>query len=430
MNLPQQEQLALAASSPIFPRLESAVQGESVVAGRRVVMLGAGNYLGLTTHPKVTAAARAAVDRFGTGFSGSRHTHGTSTLHTELEARLAAYFRAERALVFGDHYLASVGVISALGRIGSYLITDRRSHQSLLDGQRTAPCRALRFDHNDVSSLRSQLECLPERAQKWIVAEGVYGTYGNLALLPEIVNTARNFNADIILDDAHGVGVMGLGGRGTASHFGLTEEVAVVVGTLSEAFGSHGGFAIGSQPLIERIATDARSFVGAASLPPASAAAALAALKVIDAEPEWLERLWTNTRRMKERLQSAGLLTSHGASPIISIPLDGETQTREVWEQLMRRGVYVDALVPPTVPTGHSLLRLSAMATLEERQIDFAADCIVEVVTATRQTSVKKLRDDDITAQAARTRWRRAAQWLSVVRAQAVTHPTGTEPGI
>ncbi|HQR52311.1 MAG TPA: aminotransferase class I/II-fold pyridoxal phosphate-dependent enzyme [Burkholderiales bacterium] len=423
MISPQPEYLAVTGRASFFPELQSALRGESVMAGRKVVMLGAGNYLGLTTHPKVAAAAKAAVDRYGTGISGSRSTHGTLALHGELEARLAAFFGAERALVFGDHYLANIGVISALGRIGSYLISDRRSHESILDGQRTAPCRVFRFDHNDVSSLRSQLEPLPERAQKWVIVEGVYGTYGNLALLPEIVDTAHSFNAEIILDDAHGVGVMGFGGRGTASHFGLADDVAVVVGTLGASFASQGGFAIGSRPVIEKIAANARSFLCASSLSPMCAAAALAALDVVDSEPEWLERLWANTKRMKDRLRAAGLLTTHSASPIIAIPLDGEAQTREVWEQLMERGVYVDALVPPSVQNGQSLLRLSTMATLEDRHIDFAADVIAELVTEARKASRRNPCENDAAAQAARARWRRAARWLSAVRADVVTPP-------
>jgi 7-keto-8-aminopelargonate synthetase-like enzyme len=399
-----------------FPTFDSALQGESTVAGRRVVMLGAGNYLGLTRHPKVTAAAKAAVDRYGTGLCGSRVTHGSAALHTELEERLASFFVAERALVFGDHYLANLGVISALGRVGSYLIADRRNHDSIADGLRTAPCRAFRFEHDDVASLRAQLQGLPGKAQKWIVVEGVYSPCGNLAPLPDIVEAAKDFDSNVIVDDAHGVGVMGFGGRGTVCHFGLSGEVAVIVGTLSESFASHGGFALGRRHLIDRIAAAARSFVSASSLPPASAAAAL---DVVDTEPEWLERLWTNTHRMEERLRNSGLLTNQGRSPIVAIPLDSETQTREVWKQLLHRGVYVDAMVPPTVQPDQSGLRLSTMATLEDRQVDFAADVIVEVVNAVREASAKSPRDE-AAAVAARARWQRAAQWLSVARANAV----------
>jgi 7-keto-8-aminopelargonate synthetase-like enzyme len=404
-----------------IPGLDSALQEEATVAGR-VVMLGAGNYLGLTRHPKVTAAAKAAVDRFGTGLCGSRMIHGTTSLQTELEERLASFFGAERALVFGDHHLANLVVISALGRVGSYLVADRRVPESIVDGLRGAPCRSVRFDHNDMASLRAQLEGLPAKAQKWIVVEGVYSTYGNLAPLPEIVDAAKDFDADVMLDDAHGVGVMGFGGRGTACHFGLSGEVAVIVGTLAESFASHGGFALGCRPVMESIAAGARGIVSACRLPPASAAAALAALDVVDMEPEWLDRLWSNTQRMKDRLGGAGLLTNHGKSPIIAIPLDSEAQTREAWSQLLRRGVYVDALVPPSVQSDQSVLRLSTMATLEERQIDFAAEAIVEVVTAVREASAGVPRGESASL-AARARWKRAAQWLSEVRANVIAQP-------
>lgn len=356
---------------PYFQPLSDSEGTTAIFKGKEVVMIGSNNYLGLTTHPKVRQAAMDAIERFGTSCTGSRFLNGTLEFHLELDRRLAKFVGKEAALVFPTGYQTNVGTISAVVQKGDYVIIDKDDHASIVDGCFMSRGEMRRFTHNDPSSLDRTLSRIPEDAGKLVVVDGVYSMGGDIAPLPELVEIAKRYGARIMVDDAHSLGVLAEG-RGTAAHFGLTDEVDLIMGTFSKSFASIGGFIAGSADAIHFIQHHARALMFSASLPAANAAAVLAALDIIESEPEHVRRLWENANYMRAGLQRLGYDTGPSETPIIPLMIRDEYRTVLAWHALIEAGVYTNPVVPPGVPPNSSLLRTSYMATHTTDQLDRA----------------------------------------------------------
>lgn len=354
---------------PYFIPLDDTEGTEVTIAGRRLIMIGSNNYLGLTTHPKVREAAIEAVKRYGTSCTGSRFLNGTLHLHIELEQKLANLVGKEAALVFSTGFQVNLGTISALVGRHDYVITDKEDHASIIDGCRLSMGTMKRFPHNDMDALDRLLASLPEDAGKLVVVDGVFSMAGDLAPLPDLVRICKKYGARLMVDDAHGIGVTG-GGRGTAWHFGVTKDVDLIMGTFSKSFASLGGFIAGDEQVIHYIQHMARSFIFSASMPPANVAAVSAAIDVMLEEPERVERLWAISNRMRTELNRMGYNTGTSCTPIIPVIIGDDMKTLFSWKALFEAGVYTNAVIPPAVPPNHSLLRTSYMATHTDEQID------------------------------------------------------------
>ena len=356
---------------PYFRALSVSEGTTAIFEGKEVVMIGSNNYLGLTMDERVRRAAIEAVERYGTSVTGSRFLNGTLELHLELDRRLAKFVGKEAALVFPTGYQTNVGTITALVQKGDYVIIDKDDHASIVDGCLMCRGELKRFRHNDLSSLEDVLRKLPAEAGKLVVVDGVYSMGGDLAPLPELVEICKRFGARIMVDDAHGIGVTG-GGRGTAAHFGLTDDVDLIMGTFSKSFASIGGFIAGSADVIHYVQHHARSLIFSAALPAANAASALKALDIMETEPQHVERLWANANYMRKGLVDLGYDISRSNTPIIPIMLRDDYRTILAWHALIEEGVYTNPVLPPGVPSGHSLLRTSYTATHEREHLDRA----------------------------------------------------------
>lgn len=357
---------------PYFRSIESGQDTEVVINGKKVLMFGSNSYLGLTNHPKIKEASKAAIDKYGTGCAGSRFLNGSLDIHLELENRLAEYVGKEAAVLFSTGFQVNLGVISCLLDRNDYLLLDEYDHASIIDGSRLAFSRTIKYAHNDMQDLRRKLSRLPEDAAKLIVSDGIFSMEGDLVNLPEMVNIANEFGANIMMDDAHSLGVIGFNGSGTASHFNLTEEVDLIMGTFSKSLASLGGFIAGSTETIEYIKHRARSLMFSASMPPSAVASVIAALDIIESEPERIDKLWANTEYAKKLLLEAGFDIGHSNSPIIPIYIRDNTKTFMITNILQQNGVFVNPVVSPAVPSDSSLIRFSLMATHTFDQIESA----------------------------------------------------------
>jgi len=353
---------------PYFIPLDESEGTTVVVGGRRLVMIGSNNYLGLTTDPRVREAAAAAVHRFGTSCTGSRFLNGTLALHLELEERLARYVGKEKALVFSTGYQVNLGAISALVGRNDVVICDKEDHASIFDGSRLSLGEMRRFKHNDIADLERVLAGYSRDAGRLVVVDGVFSMSGEIAPLGEIAECCRRHGARLMVDDAHGIGVTG-GGRGTAAQFGVTEAVDLIMGTFSKSLASVGGFLAGDAAAIHWVQHRARSLIFSASLPPASVAAALAALDILEEEPERVERVNAIAARMRDSLHKLGFDTGASQTPIVPIIVGGAMDTLVSWKALFEAGVYANAALPPAVPEGKCLLRTSYMATHTDEQL-------------------------------------------------------------
>lgn len=365
----------------IYPYFRALSDTEGAVArfeGKEVVMIGSNNYLGLTTDPRVRQAAKDAIDRYGTSVTGSRFLNGTLQLHLELDKRLAKFVGKEAALVFSTGYQTNVGTITAVVQKGDYVIVDKDDHASIVDGCMMCRGEMKRFRHSDLGSLEDVLKRLPEDAGKLVVVDGVYSMGGDIAPLPEIVAICKRYGARIMVDDAHGIGVTG-GGRGTAHHFGMTDDVDLIMGTFSKSFASIGGFIAGSADVIHFIQHHARSLIFSAALPAPQAAAALAALDIMETEPQHVERMWENAEYMRAGLKRLGYNTGKSNTPIIPIIIGEDFRTVMAWHALIEEGVYTNPVVPPGVPPSSSLLRTSYMATHRREHLDRALNAFETV---------------------------------------------------
>jgi 8-amino-7-oxononanoate synthase len=356
---------------PYFTVLDDNSEGtEVVIGGRKVVMIGSNNYLGLTTDMRVRQAAIDATKKYGTSCTGSRFLNGTLELHVEAERRLAKFVGKETALVFSTGMQTNLGTISALVDRGDVVIVDKEDHASIYDGCRLAFGAMKRYTHNDMASLEKVLQSCPDNAGKLVVVDGIFSMGGDIAPLPEMVALCQKYGARLMVDDAHSLGVLGDHGRGTADHFGLTGQVDLIMGTFSKSFASLGGFIAGDDVVMHYVQHHARSFMFSASIPAANVAAALVALDIMEHEPERIERLWHNTRKMAAGFKAMGFDTGNSQTPVIPIMIGDDMKTILSWKALFEAGVYTNTVLPPAVPPNKSLLRTSYMATHTDEQLD------------------------------------------------------------
>ena len=363
---------------PYFIPLTDSEGTACTVGDHRLIMIGSNNYLGLTTHPRVRQAAIEATQRYGTSCTGSRFLNGTLELHLELERRLAEFVGTEAALVFSTGYQTNLGTLSALVGRGDFVITDKEDHASIVDGCRLAFGEMRRFGHNDLEHLERVLSKLPEEVGKLVVVDGVFSMGGDVAPLSELVPLCQKYGARLMVDDAHSMGVLG-GGRGTAAHFGLTDEVDLTMGTFSKSFASLGGFIAGAADVIHYIQHHARSLIFSASMPPSNVAAALAALEVMQEEPERIARVNEIGERMRAGFRQLGFEVGQSETPIIPVIIGEDTRTFMAWKALYDAGVYTNPVISPAVPPGSALLRTSYIATHTDEQLDRVLATFAEV---------------------------------------------------
>jgi 8-amino-7-oxononanoate synthase len=354
---------------PYFIPLTENEGTEVVYRGHRLIMCGSNNYLGLTTHPKVREAACRAVERYGTSCTGSRFLNGTLEMHETLECELAQWVGKEAALVFSTGMQVNLGTVSALVGRGDYVILDKDDHASIVDGARLSSGDIQRFRHNDIEHFERVLASLPENAGKLVVVDGLFSMEGDLANLPEMIPIVKKYGARLMVDDAHGMGVMGEG-HGTTWHFGANEDVDLVMSTFSKSFASLGGFIAGSEEVVHYIKHYARSLIFSASIPPGNTAAALAALQVMREEPERIARVNEVGCKMREGFKSLGFNIGHSVTPIVPIIIGDDQLTFDTWRMLFENGVFVNPIISPAVAPGHQLLRTSYMATHTDEQLD------------------------------------------------------------
>ncbi|MEO0082138.1 MAG: pyridoxal phosphate-dependent aminotransferase family protein [candidate division WOR-3 bacterium] len=354
---------------PYFIPLNSEPDRRVVIEGKQLIMLGSNNYLGLTTHPKLKRAAIEAIEKYGTGCTGSRFLNGTLDLHVRLERELAEFYRKEDCIVFSTGYQTNLGVMSALVRKGDVVIADKLDHASIMDGCKMSYGAVLRFVHNDPESFERVLKKLPKEAGKLAVVDGVFSMEGDLAPLDKLLPIARKYHCRFMVDDAHGVGVMGRHGRGTCEHFGVEDEVDLIMGTFSKSFATIGGYVVGDHKTITFIRHQARSLIFSASIPPPSVATVLAALEIIRTEPERRTRLWKNARTMLAGLKKMGYDTGTSVTPIIPLHIGEDMKTLNFWRALFDGGIFANPVLPPAVPPNRSLIRTSYMATHTDEDI-------------------------------------------------------------
>jgi 8-amino-7-oxononanoate synthase len=358
---------------PFFIPMTDNEGSEAIYQGRRVIMCGSNNYLGLTTHPKVRQAAIDAIHRYGTSCTGSRFANGTLELHEQLERELADWVCKEAALVFTTGMQTNLGTISALVGRGDVVILDKDDHASIVDGARLGWGEMKRFRHNDMADLERLLEKLPSEVGKLVVVDGLFSMGGDLTPLPELVPLCKKYGARLMVDDAHSMGVFG-GGKGTAEHFGVTDEVDLIMSTFSKSFASIGGFIAGDEMVIHYIKHHARALIFSASISPSNTAAALAALQVMKEEPERIERVNQVGEFMRNEMRRLGFNIGASVSPIIPIFIGDDMGTILTWKLLFERGVFVNPVLAPAVPQGQQLLRTSYMATHTDEQLARALD--------------------------------------------------------
>jgi 8-amino-7-oxononanoate synthase len=371
LQVPLAKQMKDAGFDAFYRVLQSAPEAEVTVEGRRLIMLGSNNYLGLATDPRVKQAAAEASLEWGSGTTGSRCLNGTLDLHTEVERKLARFFHRDAAIFFTSGYMANLGVISALAQRGEFVIVDRRAHASILDAGRLSTAEVRRFRHNDPLDLERVLEGCGE-AGKLVAVDGVYSMEGDVAPLPRIVAACRKYGARLVLDDAHGLGVLGRTGRGTAEHFNLEDEVDVIVGTTSKSLPAVGGFAVASTQVIDylRYGQANRPFIFAASPPAGSMAAVSAALTILEREPERRRRLWDITRHVAHALRGMGFDVGPSQTPIIPVRVGSVERTFAMWKGLTEEGLFVNVVLPPAVPAGGCLIRMTFTSSLTDAHVD------------------------------------------------------------
>ncbi|SEN53188.1 8-amino-7-oxononanoate synthase [Mucilaginibacter gossypiicola] len=359
---------------PYFRPIESAQDTEVIIDNKRVLMFGSNSYLGLTNHPKIKEASKKAIDKYGTGCAGSRFLNGTLDIHIELENRLASYVGKEATVLFSTGYQVNLGVLSCVTGRNDYIILDEYDHACIIDGSRLSFSKVIKYAHNDMADLERKLSILPEDAVKIIAVDGIFSMEGDIVKLPKIVELADTYGANIMVDDAHSLGVIGDKGAGTASHFNLTNEVDLIMGTFSKSLASLGGFIASDQDTIDYIKHRARSLMFSASMPPGSVASVIAALDIIESEPERIEKLWDNTNYAMKLLLEEGFDLGPTESPILPIYVRDNEKTFAVTKHLQASGVFVNPVVSPAVPSDSSLLRFSLMATHTFEQIDEAVE--------------------------------------------------------
>ncbi len=371
---------------PYFHCLETRQAPEVVMEGKNVIMIGSNNYLGLTSHPEVIEAGIEAFNKYGSGCSGSRFLNGTLDAHKALEKELAEFLHKEDTVTFSTGFQSNLGIISAIAGRSDYIICDKENHASIYDGCRLSFARMLRYNHSDMTDLERQLQSVPDTAGILIVTDGVFSMGGDIAKLPEIVALAKKYGARVMVDDAHGLGVLGKNGRGTAEHFGLENEVDIYMGTFSKSLASLGGYMASTKEVCEYVRHNSRPFIFSASITPASVACARKSLEILAREPERVQRLrdLSNFMRGELKLLGVDIIDSGENTPIIPIYTYTDVRTFVSCKMLFNEGVYVNPTISPAVPVGQSLIRTSYMATHTEEQLSKAAKIIKAVLEQTK----------------------------------------------
>ena len=369
-NFTRAEEVMAADMYPFFTPIQEVLGNKVKVRGREMIMVGSNNYLGLLDHPRVKKAAQVAIDKYGVATCGSRFLNGTLDLHEELEERLAKFMKREAALTFSTGFQTNLGIISTIAGKGDSIIADRMVHASIIDACRLSFATVYKFKHNDMADLERVLTTISDDEGKLIVVDGVFSMEGDLANLSEIVRLAKKYNAKIMVDEAHGIGVMGKNGRGTPEHFGVEDDIDLVMGTFSKSFASLGGFVAGDKKVISYIKHFARSLIFSASITPASVATVLATLDIIESEPERRERLWAITHKMKSGFQAMGYDTGQTQTPIIPLMIKDDDQAFMLWKMLREEGIFTNPIIYPAVPKGQALIRTSYSATHTDEELD------------------------------------------------------------
>lgn len=358
---------------PYFRSIEENEGPEVRIEGRRIIMAGSNNYHGLTSDPRVKEAARKAVEKYGTGCSGSRYLTGTLDLHVQLEERLANFYGKEACLLYSTGYQTAQGIIPTLVQKGEYVVSDRDNHACIVAGNLMAKgafAEFVRYKHNDMTDLERTISKLPPESSKLVVSDGVFSTSGTIVDLPRLVEIARKYNARILIDDAHSTGVIGKGGRGTASYYNLDSQVDMTMGTFSKTFASLGGYVVGDRAVINYLKHHAPALIFSASPTPASVAAALAALTIVEQEPERIGRLIANADKMRKGFKAMGFNILESPTAIVPVIIGDDNNTFVFWRELYDAGVFVNAFISPGVPNGMQMLRTSYMATHEAHHLD------------------------------------------------------------
>ncbi|MEI6184629.1 MAG: aminotransferase class I/II-fold pyridoxal phosphate-dependent enzyme [Bacteroidota bacterium] len=381
------EELKAMGMYPFFRVIESDQDTEVVINGKKVLMFGSNSYLGLTNHPEIKKATIEAVNKYGSGCAGSRFLNGTLDIHIQLEEELAEFVGKEAAVVFSTGFQVNIGVIPALLSRNDYLILDELDHACILEASRLSFAKTLKYKHNNMESLEKVLQgCEPDRV-KLIASDGIFSMDGDIVNLPGIVELARKYNATIMMDDAHSLGVIGQNGSGTASHFGLTDDVDLIMGTFSKSLASIGGFIAANKTVIEFLKHHARSLMFSASISPAATASALSALRITKREPERIAKLWENTHYSLDKLHSLGFDTGFSCTPIIPIYIRDDIKTFQLSKLLLNEGIFVNPVTSPAVTKEDTLIRFSLMATHTKEQIDRAID---KIYTLSKQLDIIK----------------------------------------
>lgn len=358
---------------PYFRVISSEQNTEVIVNSKKTLMLGSNSYLGLTNHPKVKEASIAAIKKYGTGCAGSRFLNGTLDIHIKLEEILADWVGKESALTYSTGFQANLGVLSTIVGRGEYLITDKYDHASIIDGSRLSWGKLLRYKHNDMDDLERVLQKVKDKA-KLIVVDGIFSMEGDIAKLQEIIKLAKKYNSRVMVDDAHSIGVLGKNGSGTSDHFGLTDEVDIIMGTFSKSLASIGGFIAGDEIMIRYLEHFSRPYIFSASLPPASAASVIAAIDIMKSEPDRIDRLWQNTNKMQKGFKEMGYDIGMSETPIIPLHVGDMMTAFKMWKILSDDGIFINPIIPPAVPPNDCLIRTSFMATHTDRQLNIALE--------------------------------------------------------
>ncbi len=387
-----QDKLREADIYPYFRALESRQDVEVVMEGKRRIMLGSNNYLGLTVEPEIIEAGVKTIEKYGTGCSGSRFLNGTLQMHYELENELKTFLRKEDCITFPTGFMSNLGIIASLVGRHDYVIVDREDHASIYDACRLSYGKMLRYKHADMEDLERQLQAVPEGAGALIVTDGVFSMGGDIAKLPEITTLAKKYGARVMVDDAHALGVLGEGGRGSASYFGLENEVDIYMGTFSKSLASLGGYMVADAEIVDYVRHSARPYMFAASIPPTQTAVALAALRYLEAHPELPDKLQANAARFRKDLIERDVAIIEAPTPIVPIYTYSPENTLLKQKEMYDEGVYVNSVLPPACAPGECLLRTTLMASHTDALIDEAADIIAKVMHQDDSATLEQLK--------------------------------------